>query len=188
MLSNTNIRTFFLKLKSWQLFTLIIFLPLLLSIIYDLFLHWLTNSAEIQINSVWVCTIYIIYFLWVYSIAIYYSGRLNYRPKFLKVSFLTSLIYILYYSFYVFGNNSLLENWASTLRLFALQIIFMIAFFYLIYQTSKMIRKVELSREVSFQDAFADLFCFLFFPFGLWFIQPRVRRLFGKTNTEYKSG
>jgi hypothetical protein len=49
---------------------------------------------------------------------------------------------------------------------------------YAIYFNAKSLKSVELQRDVTFSDYAADFFLFLFFPIGIWFIQPRINRIF----------
>jgi hypothetical protein len=173
-------KSFLLKIKSWQLFLLICFVPFIIAIIYELISSSLTNHNDgILNNPLFALTIYFLYMLWIYSIADFFTKLLNQTPKYLKISFAISVIYIVYYSFFVISHlQYIASTGVATLFHFTFQILFMIIFFYLPYHASKALRAVELNHEVSFRDAFADFFCLLLFPFGVWFVQPRVRKLY----------
>jgi hypothetical protein len=41
-----------------------------------------------------------------------------------------------------------------------------------------MIKSVELKRDVPFGDFTGEFFAFLFYPVGLWFVQPRLNKIF----------
>jgi len=181
-------KSFFLKTKGWQIFLLMCFVPMLLQIIYQITAGVPTNQTYVPGSPVFAFTIYGFYLLWVYSIADFFTKLLNQTPKYLKISFAISFIYILYYSFFVLTNIHYIgSSGVRTLLHFTLQILFMIVFFYLLYHASKALRAVELNREVSFRDAFADFLCFLFFPVGVWFVQPRVRKLYRLSNEAEKT-
>jgi len=54
--------------------------------------------------------------------------------------------------------------------------------FYCLYFTAKALKAVELQRPVTFGH-FADEFFLLWcYPIGIWFIQPRINKLFDNTN------
>jgi hypothetical protein len=60
----------------------------------------------------------------------------------------------------------------------------MICFFYCIHFASKSLKAVELQRTVTFRDYVADFFLFWFFPIGVWFIQPKINKIFNRTLQE----
>jgi hypothetical protein len=63
------------------------------------------------------------------------------------------------------------------LILFPLHMFSMFCLFYIIFQVSKIFRAVELEKEVSFNDFAGEFFLIMFFPLGVWIIQPRINKL-----------
>ena len=53
--------------------------------------------------------------------------------------------------------------------------------FYCIYFNAKSLKVAELQREVSFSDYVVEFFLLWFFPIGVWFIQPRINKIFDVT-------
>jgi len=53
--------------------------------------------------------------------------------------------------------------------------------FYCLYFISKSLKAVELQRDVTFNDYAGEFFLIWFFPIGIWFIQPRINKLFDET-------
>jgi uncharacterized membrane protein len=49
---------------------------------------------------------------------------------------------------------------------------------YLISFTAKTIKTVELQRTLKFSDYMIEFFLIVFYPFGIWKIQPRVKKIF----------
>lgn len=49
---------------------------------------------------------------------------------------------------------------------------------YTFYNVPKSIRSVELGRKVSFKECIIDFLLLFAFPIGVWFIQPRINRLY----------
>lgn len=173
-------QSFILKIRSWKLFLLFVFAPLVLAEIYELITLTFTSFGNPRIfDSVWIFIMYLIYLTWIYSIANHFTKQLGKTPKYLKLSFTLSLFYNAYYSFFVMGHiHTIAETAIRTFSHFLIQMLFMVGYIYILYHASKALREVELKREVAFRDAFADFLCFLMFPIGLWFVQSRVRKLF----------
>jgi hypothetical protein len=57
----------------------------------------------------------------------------------------------------------------------------MFCIFYCFYFTAKVLKTVELQKPVTFNDYAGEFFLIWFFPIGIWFIQPRINRLFNGT-------
>jgi hypothetical protein len=58
--------------------------------------------------------------------------------------------------------------------------------FYFAYFLSKSLVLADSQKKVSFGDHLGMLFAFVFYPIGVWFIQPRVNRLFAN-DIDYNS-
>jgi len=54
-----------------------------------------------------------------------------------------------------------------------LHILSMFGLIYSFFYVAKTFKTVELQREVSFSDFAGDFFLLLFFPIGVWIIQPK---------------
>lgn len=57
-------------------------------------------------------------------------------------------------------------------------------FFYVFYAIlhffafpAKTLKSIELGRKVTFGEYLGDFFLFLFLPFGIWFLQPRINQI-----------
>jgi hypothetical protein len=57
----------------------------------------------------------------------------------------------------------------------------MFCMFFCIYFNAKSLKTVELQREVTFRDYVIEFFLFWFFPIGVWFIQPKINKIFSET-------
>jgi hypothetical protein len=53
-----------------------------------------------------------------------------------------------------------------------------ICFVYIISFAAKALKMLETRRPISFQDYANEFFWFLAFPLGIWFIQPKINRIF----------
>ena len=62
-------------------------------------------------------------------------------------------------------------------------IILTVLYFYSVIFVAKILQTVELQkvkREVKFSDYAGEFFALLYFPIGLWWIQPRINKIFSK--------
>jgi hypothetical protein len=51
------------------------------------------------------------------------------------------------------------------------------AFFDFLAFPVRVLKSIELEREAKFGDYLGDFFLILFFPIGIWFLQPRIRKI-----------
>jgi len=67
-----------------------------------------------------------------------------------------------------------------------LQIISIFCMFYCIYITAKTFKSAQLQRSVAFSDFVGEFFLTLFFPVGVWIIQPQINKMV-KDDSEFKN-
>jgi hypothetical protein len=87
-----------------------------------------------------------------------------------------SLVYAVAYAFIFFlvvTPDTGFPGWLVPLHLAC-----MVCLFYLLYFVSKNLVLAETKKPVSFYEYAGPLFLLWFFPVGVWFIQPRINRLF----------
>ena len=58
------------------------------------------------------------------------------------------------------------------------------AILYSFYVLAKLLKTAEKQRESDFEDFIAEFFFFWIFPIGIWFIQPRINKLFEQEKPE----
>jgi hypothetical protein len=165
----TRSMNFLLKLKTWMLFMLTFVLPVLFS-----FIPVFGNS----INTAWLS----IYIGWIFSIGTSMHALIPDKNKpsvnYFKLNFfLVVLAYILI----------TITGWYKVSLGESFQWVFIPIMIYLawglLYASAFAARMLESMIEgkiVSFSDSVKGLFCFWFFPFGLWYIQPAVQRVLNK--------
>jgi hypothetical protein len=58
--------------------------------------------------------------------------------------------------------------------------------FYILYFVAKTMKSVEMQKTVTFNDYAGEFFLIWFFPIGIWFLQPRINKIFGfdKSNNQ----
>lgn len=57
-------------------------------------------------------------------------------------------------------------------------IISIVGSIYCAFFNARMLNSVELQRDTSFKDLLGDFLAFIFYPIGVWWIQPRVNKIF----------
>lgn len=174
-----------LYLKHWQLFVLIVGIPVIIRILSTTALK---NQPRV-INSLFPFVLFFmmgIYFGWSYYTGTSLSKKIPDSAKMsvrrFKIMQLFPIIYIP-----IFGITTyLLVNFSSEGKpnqgiiaiLGLLLWVTLFACLYCIYYNSKSIKAVELQRAVTIKDYFAEFLLILFFPIGLWVIQPRLNAIF----------
>lgn len=48
---------------------------------------------------------------------------------------------------------------------------------------ASVLKSIELNEEVDINDYYMDLLLFLFWPFGIWFLQPRINKIAGQNSS-----
>ncbi len=191
----------FLKAKHWQIFILMIGIPILFQffMMFSMFLSFQTetNPDPEAIISMFkffpiIIILYIcVFFSWFWSIAIGLQNKLpegiKMKTKKFKIFFFIPLVYItlisigigLIFSGFIRGNNFFPNNlwFLIPLIILPLHLFSVFCMFYMLYFCSKTIKTVELQREVSFGDFIGEFFGLWFYFIGIWFIQPKINKL-----------
>jgi hypothetical protein len=56
--------------------------------------------------------------------------------------------------------------------------------FYTLWFNAKTFKSVELQREALIGDYIGEFFLLWYFPIGIWFIQPRINKIFGSVEND----
>jgi len=178
----------FLKAKHWQIFMLTIGLPIILEIILIPFII-IGNNPMVILKIMPIMFIFFTggLFGWLWAIAIHLQEKLPDDLK-LKVNrFKTFLLVpIIYFMIFFVLLDSIMggaiENGTGPdPAIFALIVPFhlfaIFCIFYCLYFVSRIFKTVELQRKVTFSDFSGVFYMILFFPFGIWTIQPRINKM-----------
>ncbi|WP_318309479.1 hypothetical protein [Flagellimonas crocea] len=200
----TNI---FLKAKHWQLFLLMIGVPLL-SQVHMYLKIWPINSSStseivtdergftqvldekfIQFDwyPIFLLSFSLLFFGWLWSLAIglqkWAPTGISMKTNRFKIFFFIPLIYILLiftsWTGIISGNGSIFKlNFGGMISIIIpLHLISMFGIFHSIYFAAKTIKTVDLKRKVGFGDFAGEFFLIWFYIFGIWIIQPKVNKL-----------
>lgn len=131
-----------------------------------------------------------IFFGWFWSIAVGLQKNIpkevKMKVKKFKVFFFIPLTYIILLMIYMgslfsglatngFSNSGWIVAIIIPLHLFS-----MFCIFYSMYFVAKTIKTAELQRKVGFGDFAGEFFLLWFYFIGIWIIQPKVNKLYGK--------
>lgn len=193
-----------LKAKHWQLFTLMIGIPLL-SQIYMYSSMWMIESTSSTVESKegftqvldekfiqfdWypfiLLSFSLLFFGWLWSLAIglqkWVPENILMKTNRFKIFFFIPLIYILLiftsWTGITSGNGNIFKlNFGGIISIIIpLHLISMFGIFHSIYFAAKTIKTVELKRNVGFGDFVGEFFLLWFYIIGIWIIQPKVNK------------
>lgn len=196
---------FFLRLKHWQLF--IVMLGLL--IIYQLYFIFeifgcrtqpMEVVEEVGVTQVlneryfhfdflpYVLILFsLVFFGWFWSIAIGLQKNIpveiEMKVKRFKAFFIIPLVYTIVFMMLIGGLFSGMFTYGFSNSTWFLVIILplhlfsIFCIFHTIYFVAKTIRTAELQRVVTFGDFAGEFFLLWFYIIGIWIIQPKVNRL-----------
>ncbi len=186
----------FLQLKHWQLFLLLFAVPVIFKI--SAMIIAVPMGAIIQIISIVAIFYFVVLFNWFYALGINLNKKLPAGTKqnnkrftfflliaFVCIFFMCILIPGFYESELADGLDPMKLINPVTLLLFLINPIHLIAMFsvfYCIFSIAKLLKSVELQRDVKFRDFAKEFFLMWYFPIGIWFIQPKMNKLFERKN------
>ena len=173
-----------LRAKHWQLFIILIVIPITLQFNY-LNLYSIFPYVMVVVNF--------LVFAWIWSIAIGLQENLpdhiSMKTKKFKTFFFISLIYFTAVVFAIGGfgelnlNQYLNENSTAMVILIPVHLFSAFCAFYCLYFTAKTIKTIEKRNKVSFGDFTVEFFLIWFYIVGIWIIQPKVNKLYKRRNT-----
>jgi hypothetical protein len=181
----------FLTLKHWQLFVLLVGMP----IIFEFLIIGVAISSRDPRTIFYFFPVMLIlyvglFFGWLYSLGTNLFKRLPVTARMsltrFKIFLLVYVGYMLFFLVFMFGIFSAVASGGEPSPLlfaliFPINLFAMFCIFYCLYFTAKVLKTVELQKPVTFNDYAGEFFLIWFFPIGIWFIQPRINRLFNGT-------
>lgn len=173
---------FLLKKGRGWLFTVVFLLPFLAYLFITLFI-FLRAAIDSELNlsiAFWLLAIVsilalisqAIYFIWLFQITKSLSEK--YKINYHKIPLILSLLILLL--FYLILGFLLME--IATIMAFKISVIgfatialIILAFLYIVFQAAYTIKRI------ANKNIFTTFLQFLFFPIGIWFIQPTINDL-----------
>ena len=180
-----------LTLKHWQFVGLLLGLPMIFQFVGIDSIMSGSNPNKFFITS----SIMMIFFIGFFS-AWFYALGTNLHKKLpatvtmnltrFKIFLFIPVVYMLFFLVFFSGMFSIFaKSVESNISIFAvifpLYLLSMFCIFYCLYFIAKALKTVEWQKPVTFSDFAREFFLILFFPLGVWIIQPRINKLFDPT-------
>jgi len=174
----TALSRFFLTAKHWQLFILLFGTMTVAQIaMIAASVSTETNTSSVMIGTLMLPFIAaLLYWFWVLGSFLHSITQPQIRPRmvFFRVALLCPAIYLPVFVF-------LFPNFPPGLSLlFLVHMFATFCMFYLLYFVAKSLVVAETGKPAGFYDFAGPLFLIWFFPLGVWFVQPRINRLFAE--------
>ncbi len=190
----------FLKAAHWQLFILGFGIPILFQIgfIFLISIRML-NMDETSFafifnvmgfaNIINILLVIIPLFGWLWSVGTKFYSKLpkgiNMKLGIFKRCLIYSFVYIILFSvLLVLSVPMLIMATAVTSSMFllisGLHLLTIFGVGYAVFFVAKTIKSVEMEEAATFNDFIGEFFMIMFFPIGIWFLQPRINKLFEK--------
>jgi hypothetical protein len=191
----------FLTAKHWQLFVLLIGLPVICQfILMGVMFSSLSGLSSREtmpdmrpfftIFPIMMTLVIVVFFGWFYSLGTNLFKMLPDTVRMsltrFKVFLFIPVIYIVFICVFMFGFAPTMfvlgqSDPRIVLLIIPIHIFSMFCMFYCLYFNAKVLKTVELQKPVTFSDYAGEFFLLWFFPVGVWIIQPRINRLFDAT-------
>lgn len=190
----------FLKAKHWQLFLIIFGLPIIYRIVAFL-IYIFSFEDEVFILKTFLVLSSIVNFIsillffgWLWSVGVILQKQiapaLKLNLKYFKIALLIPCIISVCAAIWfqiTFGTNSFNPDFmgfaffALFVYVIVLFTVLLIPMAYCIFFVAKTIKTLELKKEVKRSDFIGEIIFIVFFPIGVWFIQPLINLIQEKT-------
>ena len=183
---------FFLKAKHWLIFTLMVGIPILFQIIAIIYIiSSETPTITFSTFPIFMLLYMGVFFGWFWSIGVglhkFLPEKHDLNLKKFKIFFFFPLIYIIFLmfsmiNFGVFSDSppSMGMMGVSFAIIIPLHLFSMFCMFYLLYFCSKIIKSIEMNREVNFSDYVGEFFLLWFYIIGIWILQPKINKIYSE--------
>jgi len=189
--------TQFLTLKHWQLFGLMMVIPMVFQFIAIGFVISSNDPTPmIYFSPVLMILFMGLFFGWFYALGTNLHKKLPPTATMnltrFKIFFFIPVVYMLLIPIFMLGMFSNFStggqpNPAIFALIVPLHLFSMFCIFYCLYFTAKALKTVDSQRSVTFNDFAGEFFLIWFFPIGIWMIQPRINKLFDTDMEHYSS-
>ena len=190
----------FLKAKHWQLFLIIFGLPIICRIaVFVIYIFSFEDEVFILktflvLSSIVNFVSILLFFAWLWSVGVILQKQiapalklnLRYFKIALLIPFMISMCAAIWFQI-TFGANSFNPDFmgfaffALLVYVIVLFTVLLIPMAYGIFFVAKTIKTLELKKEVKRSDFISEIIFIVFFPIGVWFIQPLINHIKDKT-------
>ncbi len=195
----------FLRAKHWQLFSLLVGLPIVFYIF--MFGNMIAAAASGNVANMFgvfkffpllMVLVMGVQFGWFWSVGVGLQYKVPeaaaMKVKKFKIFFFIPIIYLLLlmcFVFWFFSSVDLANPQSSGLLsandptiilmpilfIMPLHLFAMFCIFYCLYFVAKTLKTVEMQKEVAFGDFVGEFFLIWFYFIGIWFVQPRINKI-----------
>lgn len=178
------IERFFVRAKHWQLFFLFVATLLVMEVVaFGSFFAAEKSPEEATTAMLLMATLtglcMLCFLFWLWSLGSFLSSIVQPALRLRTGFFLFSVIYS---SVYVFGFGAIFQSINPKLFvvIIPLHLFAMYCIFYCLVFVAKNLVMAESGRRVTFYDYAGPFFLVWFYFIGVWFIQPRINRLYAE--------
>ena len=176
-----------LKLESWKLFLLILTPAIVGATVLLINKYLLNDNPALLVIGQFFTFIFVgVFVYWIYSLGTHLA-RLTPNPSFSLSLFKSALVFSTLYRvsietyslWYSVSYHSRLDL-ESDLWIIPLHLLATVAALYCFYTNSRLLVSAERQQPSDFKDVWQTFGLILAFPIGIWFIQPRLHKLFAR--------
>lgn len=175
------VKRFFLQAQHWQVFAVLVGFGCVTEVVV-IYTYPKADSVTVPITSLIAAEIYYVcVVLWFWSLSSYLQSvikpelRLNFGFLCFALSF--PLIYMAFFQI-IFERLITSPRWMF--GVFPLHLMAMFCVLFVLNFSAKSLVLAEKGVPVSFRGYAREFFLFWFFPVGIWFLQPRINRLYAE--------
>jgi hypothetical protein len=188
---------FLLKIEHWQLFIYLFIIPAVM-IIHSLLLFDVNETGKHLIIEMILLNLFmVLYGLWFYVLnSMLQTNQINKKlSNFLKYNFSVMIIYTIVINIVIFGHIINTEQFKSATGysfyrnlspiIITAQAYSTILYLMTLYLLSKGMILKEQINVVNAKNLLKVFILFLISPIGIWFLQPRIQRIYENESIEY---
>jgi hypothetical protein len=171
-----------LKLNHWQIFLLIYGIPLLMLTLFVLFKVHVSPTIK-NISMVVYIYYMLVVFSWPLAIGLEFVKRLPFNVSLSKRNFILHFVIMCIVAFILAISQWIYTEWLTTyvVIFIVLMCYYLVSVFIVVRFASKVFASFELGREAKASEYVGYLFAFWFVFMGVWFVQPKIRKLINQT-------
>ena len=183
----------FLRLKHWQIFLIIIGIPILIEILDSIIV--VSDVGELftfrAILRFLLIIPFLTFYFWLYSVGYLLNKKieteLETKSRYFALSVWTSAFSAFFLTIYVFfmwddWERYMIDN-TATYVLFGIIVFLAISTLFLaLSYVAKTLVRAERRAHVNSSEFYGEFIMMLFFPIGIWILQPRINALQEKTD------
>ena len=180
----------FLRLKHWQLFSLLIGVPIVMqAIVVSSVFAGKEPSSMLIVFPLMMIVVIGLFCGWFYSLGTSLHKKLpssvTMNLKQFKIFLAIPVLYMLLLSLFMLSAVDAPDSLGTSTLEFAgiivpLHLFSMFCIFYCLHFIAKALKATEWQRPVTFSDFAGEFFLIWFYPIGVWIIQPRINKLFAE--------